>query len=81
MDRPHVKYALHPGPMISRGDGQLHHITSGQLARLYNVPLRECVVIDVKAPDYMAKMRRYENLIHLYPQYSREDYVLPRADK
>jgi len=37
-------YVLHPGPVYSREDGQLHLINPHELARLYKVDLKNCVI-------------------------------------
>lgn len=37
-------YILEPGRVRSRTDGDIHYITALQLARLYGVPLSDCVV-------------------------------------
>lgn len=70
------KYALHPGSVYSRNDGEIHRVASGQLAQLYRVPLRECVVIDINSPDYDSKMKQHKDLFHLYPDESGK-YQLP----
>ena len=39
-----IKYILVPDWVISRTDGDKHFISSDKLARLYGVPLRECMI-------------------------------------
>lgn len=68
-----IRYVLHPGPVISKSDGQTHVITAEQLARLYQIPLHECIV--VRSDDgfedqrkVAARMTSHKNLIHLHPR-------------
>lgn len=44
-------YAICPGKIMSRYDKQVHYISAGQLARLYGVDIRKCVVIDRSRPE------------------------------
>lgn len=37
-----MKYALHPGYIVSRKDGDRHYISSGALIRLYKVKPTDC---------------------------------------
>lgn len=39
------RYILRPGWVTSRHDGDRHYIKAPALARLYDVPMGECVVI------------------------------------
>lgn len=32
-----MRYVLHPGPIISKNDGDLHYINAPRLARLYGL--------------------------------------------
>lgn len=76
-----LRYLLCPGPVQSRTDGDLHHITARQLAFLYGVPMAECVTLPEPAPsggacypsnslrrDLLASVKRGE-LIALCPRY------------
>ena len=70
-----VKYALHPGPVTSRTDGDKHFVDAHQLARLYGVAPSECVVVpwEVKPGHelpHRVRMERIERmgLVHLYPR-------------
>ena len=45
-----AKYALHPGPVTSKNDGDRHFIDAHTLARLYRVRPAECVVVPWEAP-------------------------------
>jgi hypothetical protein len=56
-----VKYALHPGPIMSRTDGQEHHISARALARLHRVPFEECIV--------WKEGYCWHDYAHLYPRY------------
>lgn len=40
-----ARYLLCPGPVISKSDGQEHHVGASQLAALYGVSMRECFVL------------------------------------
>ncbi len=76
-----ARYLLCPGPVQSRADGDLHHITARQLAFLYGVPMAECVTLPEPVPsggayhpsnsfrrDLLASVERGE-LIALRPRY------------
>lgn len=67
------RYVLHPGPVWSRTDREIHLIGAGNLAQLYGVPLGECYIASVEhghgIPDDPA-------LMHLYPQDDGR-YALP----
>lgn len=60
-----IKYALHPGTIISSYDDQFHHVTALQLAKLHNVNMSECIV--VREGDKTGV--KNDDLIHLYPQW------------
>lgn len=66
------KYVLHPGIVQSRNDGQLHHIGTLQLARLYGVPMSECWTYS-KSPRRRLSAE-LDGLIHLFPRHG-EDYA------
>lgn len=60
------KYALFPGYVKSKSDGDIHFISAGKLAKLYGVRLSECEIF--YADDQ--KPRRFaDGLIKLYPRY------------
>lgn len=42
---PQPLYVLEPGWVRSRTDGDRHYIGAAQLAALYGVPLRRCLVL------------------------------------
>lgn len=69
------KYMLHPGRVISKKDGDEHYIQADQLARLYGVPLNECLIVPAGDALYGANLERTD-VIHLHPRYS-GDYTLP----
>lgn len=81
-----VKYALHPGPVTSKNDGDLHFIDAHTLARLYRVRPAECVVVPWEAPApgrererelLLERIERME-LVHLYPDFH-GNYKLPNG--
>ena len=79
------KYALHPGPVTSKNDGDRHFIDAHQLAFLYRVRQSECVVVpwEVKPGherQHELLLERIERmgLIHLRPRYD-GNYTLPEA--
>jgi hypothetical protein len=49
------KYILIPDYVISRTDGDLHYVDAMQLARLYNVPLSECIVVKGRPRDWLGR--------------------------
>jgi hypothetical protein len=56
-----IKYAIHPGSVISKSDGQKHFINAYQLIRLYGVDMKECCMRYDNEP--------FEDLLNLYPRY------------
>ena len=83
-----VKYAVYPGVVLSKSDGDLHYIPARMLMHLYGVAPGECLEIDelrsprnrVEQLDVESRIRRAkeEKLIALRPQFS-GDYSLPVA--
>lgn len=69
------KYALHPGFVTSRFDGEQHYIGIRQLVHLYGLSQSEYVVWD----DRGSLGRREEDYIHLYPSYE-GNYERPKED-
>lgn len=67
------KYAIHPGWIISRNDGDRHFITFRQLCDLYDVDPKECFPWSDGAGLTESKY------IHLYPRkdgnYARKTYL------
>lgn len=68
------KYALHPGWVRSKTDGDEHYISTVQLARLYELRPSEYIVWGT-ASQY-SLMYRWDDYIHLYPRYD-GDYGRP----
>lgn len=67
------KYALHPGNIVSRFDGDIHYIGVAALARLYELRPDEYIVwTDSARLKYF-----WEDVIHLFP---REDGNYGRPD-
>ena len=72
-----VCYALCPGYITSKNDGDLHYISAMQLAELYGVNIRKCIVVDFDRPEtYMG--RDLSKYIKLRPKYY-GNYNLPNA--
>lgn len=71
-----TRYVLHPGPVRSKTDGDVHHISASQLIMLYRVNPRDCVVY----PEGDAFRQRFwqdqPGDVHLYPRTS-GNYTLP----
>lgn len=80
----HHRYLLCPGSVISRTDGDRHHITAVQLARLYGVSMDDCIVLSSDWSGPSGERRRNElraradsgDLIALHPRYD-GNYSLP----
>lgn len=80
-----AKYALHPGWVKSKTDGDRHYIDARTLAWLYRVRLSDCVVVPWEARPGLERvhqilLERIERmeLVHLYPRYS-GNYTIPKA--
>lgn len=70
------KYLLCPGHVVSKTDGQQHYITASQLAKLYGVPMDECLIRpETGTPKHFGWDESHQ-LIELWPQTS-GDYALP----
>ena len=68
-------YAIHPGYVTSKNDGDLHYIGVAQLVRLYKLRAGEYITWDRNRPEtYLG--RNKEDYIHLYPRYD-SDYRRP----
>lgn len=61
------KYAVYPGYIRSKYDGDKHFITARKLIQLYGADPKECVVVD----DFRRDVKRLgaEKLIGLRPLY------------
>lgn len=72
------KFALHPGYVTSKSDGETHYISGSRLARLYELTPDEYIIWDTDNPHtYMGY--RSEDFFHLYPSYH-GNYGRPRED-
>ena len=76
-----VRYVLCPGMVTSRYDGQGHYVSALQLARLYGVDMRLCVIFRppscLPLDRYLMELKRqYREIIVLKPRYN-GDYTLP----
>ena len=69
------KYALVPGYVRSKNDGEEHYINAPTLAKLYGVDFKKCVVIGVNDP-YTPEHARRDGLKVLYPDYIGR-YIIP----
>lgn len=64
------KYAIHPGMVRSKNDGDLHFISFKKLCRLYGVNPEECFKWSDSCLGH-----HWGNYEHLYPKYD-GDYQL-----
>lgn len=81
-----LKYAVYPGPVKSRNDGDIHFIGAAQLMALYKVHPQECLVIHPlplnPSPEDVLENRRREHLatdyklILLFPRFD-GNYTIP----
>lgn len=62
-----MKYALCPGFVTSRTDGDRHYVGAVNLAELYGVPMSECVIFDPDRPHLAAGVKA-TGLIFLRPR-------------
>lgn len=81
MKRRKKLYCLHPGNVFSQNDIDEHYIDTMTLARLYRVPISECVI-------WKDSLSRYtDEYVHLYPdptgQYEtpREQYIYEEEEE
>lgn len=80
-----ARYLLCPGPVLSRHDRQVHHITAPDLAALYGVRFGDCLVLpalgrELYPCERLRLLERSEpggDLIALYPRDD-GDYRLPQ---
>lgn len=73
------RYILHTGYVESKSDGQRHFIGAAELARLYGVDMRNCVVDDENGQN-MRGFKPTPDDVHLWPSY-RGDYTLREHEK
>jgi hypothetical protein len=78
-----ARYVLCPGPVRSARDGQLHHVSAGELRALYRVDPRDCLVMPVAPRVGRCGLREWVleaidagDLVPLGPRYD-GDYTLP----
>jgi len=57
------KFALHPGYITSKNDGDEHYISVGQLAQLYELKPTEYIIWREFHGSY------WNDYVHLYPSY------------
>ena len=67
-----IKYAVYPGMIRSRNDGDWHYVGAAQLIRLYGVRPSECLIV-VDDRDRMGG--RGEGLIPLHPQHDYKEVI------
>ena len=72
-----IKYILHPGPVKSRWDGDIHLISASRLAELYNVNLSECIIYGRDTLSYSQDF--LNDLTPLFPQQN-GNYILKNKD-
>lgn len=65
---------LCPGRIPSKHDRDWHFVSARQLARLYGVSMRECVISDGGPQSYSEDL----DLIRLHPRFDGK-YQLPEA--
>ena len=61
-----MKFAVHPGEVVSAHDGQRHYISAGELVRLYELRGDEYVVW--REPN--SRGLNWGDFLHLYPSPS-----------
>ena len=62
-----MRYILHPGDVKSRTDGDWHYIDAFQLAKLYGLNIRDCIIF--AGSNASVGYVEIEGDIHLYPRY------------
>ena len=61
-------YAIHPGFIISKNDGERHYISALELINLYKLKLGEYIIWDDNLPQtYLGK--NLDDYFHLYPRF------------
>lgn len=77
-----LKYAVYPGYVLSKADGQHHFIDATRLMFLYRVKPDECMIVRaldltyMSGSEYWRQLARAEMLIPLRPRHD-GDYTLP----
>ncbi len=59
------KYVLHPGNITRNSDGQSHYVSAANLADLYGVAMRDCIV---DLGDGSHCVMTVPGATHLYPR-------------
>lgn len=76
-----IKYALHPGEVISENDGDKHYISCAQLAKLYRLDPDEYI----EWHDIISRGRIWNDYVHLYPKsngkYGRPLHLMTSKDE
>lgn len=69
MNKPKVikVYAIHPGHVVSKNDGDIHYIGYCRLMELYGLRPFQCVIWDDDRPMTFLGYKK-ENYVHLYPR-------------
>lgn len=71
---PTLKYICWNGDIVSKNDGDTHHITAHQVMHLYGVKPEECVCLDWNSRYDTARVimliRNNPHIIQLHPQSS-----------
>jgi hypothetical protein len=80
---PHMKYAVYPGYVTSKNDGDRHWIGATELIRLYGVRIEECEIYE-PAPwwphsYYTWEKERLAGLVELRPRYD-GNYATPLSE-
>lgn len=80
-----AKYALFPGPVTSKNDGDRHFVDAPTLAFCYGVRLSECLVVPAHISERHPRERELllerierQGLVQLRPRYD-GNYTLPEA--
>lgn len=78
-----ARYVLCPGPVASKRDGQVHHISASQLRALYRVDPRDCLVMPAERDGRPCGLRNWVQaaidageLVALRPRFD-GNYTLP----
>ena len=74
MRKKNYNIVLVEGTIKSVSDGQEHYITALDLARLYGVSYRKCIILRPER-EWERERRRIDNAIYLYPQKYSKTYV------
>lgn len=81
-----IKYLCFGGTVVSKNDGDIHFVGAERLARLYNVPPKECLFLNPNGSpqdvftDQQRLIRLYPEAIILEPDYSGE-YTITKEIK